>query len=134
MTPREQMILLKLAVRLAEQGSAAKDADIERELATLLKTRSDTPYLLLKRCMTLELELEEARTRLNETKRTLSPFGTSPYVVQGPDDYKVAPQNGATRSTAPPAGLRNLLGEWASTTLLNELTNDVPPTKGRGRN
>ena len=132
MTPREQMILLKLAVRLAEQGGAPKDAAIERELAALLQARADTPYLLLRRCMTLELEIEEAQTRLNESKFALSPFGGSVQPVQKVAEYKV-PRLGA-HGSAPPAGLRDLLGEWASTTMLNELVNEMPPPKSRGRN
>ena len=132
MTPREQMILLKLAVRLAEQGGAPKDASIEHELAALLQARADTPYLLLRRCVTLEMELEEAQTRLSESKRALSPFGAGSYAVQNLEDYKVPRPD--THSSAPPAGLRDLLGEWASTTMLSELVNEMPPPKSRGRN
>ena len=126
------MTLLKLAVHLAEQGGAPKDAGIERELAALLQARADTPYLLLRRCMTLELELEEAQTRLSESKRTLLPFGAGSHAVQNVAEYKV-PRLG-TQSSTPPAGLRDLLGEWASTTMLNELVDEMPPPKSRGRN
>ena len=131
MTPREQMTLLKLAVRLAEQGGAPKDASIEHELAALLQARADTPYLLLRRCVTLEMELEEAQTRLSESKLSLSPFGAGSHAVQKVAEYKV-PRLG-THSSAPPSGLRDLLGEWASTTLLNELVDEIPPPKSRGR-
>ena len=133
MTPREQMILLKLAVHLSEQGAAPKDADIERELAALLKARPDTPYLLLQRCMTLTAQLEEAETRLAESRRTLTPFGAGSYAVQGLDDYKI--QRHDMRSAASQqGGLRDLLGEWASTTLLSELVDESPPNKNRRHN
>ena len=132
MTPREQMILLKLAVRLAEQGGAPKDAAIERELAALLQARADTPYLLLRRCMTLEMELEEAQTRHNESKLALTPFGGGSYAVQNLSEYKVP--RAETHGGAQPAELRDLLGEWASTTMLSELVNEMPPPKSRSRN
>ena len=132
MTPREQMTLLKLAVRLAEQGQGPTDADAERELAALMKARPDTPYLLLRRCVTLELALEEAQSRLSESQRVLAPFGVGSYAVQGLNDYKAQPYDDV-RSAAPPAELRDLLGEWASTTLLSELANESPPDKNRHR-
>ena len=133
MTPREQMILLKLAVRLAEQGGAPKDASIERELAELLQARADTPYLLLRRCMTLEMELEEAQTRLSESKLALTPFGAGSHPVQNLAEYKMLPRSHAPASV-PPSGLRDLLGEWASTTMLNELVDEMPPPKSHSRN
>ena len=132
MTPREQMILLKLAVRLAEQGGAAKDASIERELAALLQARADTPYLLLRRCMTLEMELEEAQTRLFEAKPALTPFGANSRPVHNLAEYKVARPD--MHGSAPPSGLRDLLGEWASTTMLDEIVDEMPPPKSHSRN
>lgn len=134
MTPREQMILLKLAVRLSEQGAAPKDADIERELAALLKARPDTPYLLLQRCMALTAELEEAETRLAESRRTLTPFGAGSYAVQGLDDYKIQRRDDVRGPPPAQGGLRDLLGEWASTTLLSELVDESPPNKNRRHN
>ena len=133
MTPRERMTLLKLAVHVGEQGDAPKEADAERELAAMLKARPDAAYLLLRRCLALELALEEAQARIAALQQPLTPFAAASYAVPGLND-RGAPRYGSVRSTAPQAGLRAQLGEWASTTLQSELADEAPPhAKGPGK-
>ena len=130
MTPRERMTLLKLAVHVGEQGHTAKDVDVERELAAMLKARPDAAYLLLLRCLALEAALDEAQSRIG-VLQPLAPFAAAPHAAPQ------AGNRGAARSAPVPApatsGLRDLLGEWTSTTLLSELADDVPPAKGPGK-
>ena len=128
MTPRERMTLLKLAVHVGEQGPTVKDADIERELADMLKARPDAAYLLLRRCLTLEASLDEAQARI-AASQPLQPFAAGSYAVSQAAD-RAAPR----RAAPAPSGLRDLLGEWTSTTLLSELADEAPPpAKGTGK-
>lgn len=131
MTPRERMTLLKLAVHVGEQGNVVKDGDIERELAAMLKARPDAAYLLLRRCLALEAALEEAQARVGALHQPLAPF-TGSYASSQPAD-PAAKRDGGTRSAPPQSGMRDLLGEWTSTTLLSELADEAPPAKGPGK-
>ena len=65
MTPRENLMVTRLVNRLVGQADLPKDADAEFELAMLLKTRADAPYLLLQRCLMLEVSLAQAGDELN---------------------------------------------------------------------
>ena len=65
MTPRENLMVTRLVNRLVGQADLPKDADAEFELAMLLKTRPDAPYLLLQRCLMLEVSLAQAGDELN---------------------------------------------------------------------
>ena len=132
MTPRERMTLLKLAVHVGEQGDTAKDVDVERELAAMLKARPDAAYLLLRRCLALEAALDEAQSRVGVLQQPLAPFAAGSYTAPHTSD-RGAPRQGEARSAPATSGLRDLLGEWTSTTLLSELADDVPPAKGPGK-
>ena len=65
MTPRENLMVTRLVNRLVGQADLPKDADAEFELATLLKTRPDAAYLLLQRCLMLEVSLAQTGDELN---------------------------------------------------------------------
>ena len=65
MTPRENLMVTRLVNRLVGQADLPKDATAEFELAMLLKTRADAPYLLLQRCLMLEVSLAQAGDELN---------------------------------------------------------------------
>ena len=65
MTPRENLMVTRLVNRLVGQADLPKDADAEFELAMLLKARADAPYLLLQRCLMLEVALAQAGDELN---------------------------------------------------------------------
>ena len=132
MTPRERMTLLKLAVHVGEQGNVARDVDIERELVAMLKARPDAAYLLLRRCLVLEAALEEAQARIGVLQQPLAPFAAAALAVSQPAERGAA-RNGETRNAPPQSGMRDLLGEWTSTTLLSELADDVPPAKSPGK-
>ena len=65
MTPRENLMVTRLVNRLVGQADLPKDADAEFELTMLLKIRPDAPYLLLQRCLMLEVSLAQAGDELN---------------------------------------------------------------------
>ena len=113
MTPRENLMVTRLVNRLVGQADLPKDADAEFELATLLKTRPDAAYLLLQRCLMLEVSLAQTGDELNALRTsgvggapnassTLAPSSMPPAQPQ-----PLMPQAPAQPQPQPTSFLRN---------------------------
>ena len=113
MTPRENLMVTRLVNRLVGQADLPKDADAEFELAALLKTRPDAAYLLLQRCLMLEVSLAQTGDELNALRAsgvvgapnassTLAPSSMPPAQPQ-----PLIPQAPAQPQPQPTSFLRN---------------------------
>ena len=115
MTPRENLMVTRLVNRLVGHADLPKDADAEFELAMLLKTRADAPYLLLQRCLMLEVALAQAGDELNALRASTgtgahgapSAFA-SPAIPLAPSQPPMQPAPGQAQPQSQPSGfLRN---------------------------
>ena len=115
MTSRENLMVTRLVNRLVGQADLPKDADAEFELAMLLKTRADAPYLLLQRCLMLEVALAQAGDELNALRASTgtgapgapSAFA-SPAIPLAPSQPPMQPAPGKAQPQLQPSGfLRN---------------------------
>ena len=111
MTPRENLMVTRLVNRLVGQADLPKDADAEFELAILLKTRADAPYLLLQRCLMLEVALAQAGDEINALRASAgagAPSATSTFAPSSmPPTQPQPPMRPAQVQPQPSSFLRN---------------------------
>ena len=103
MTPRENLMVTRLVNRLVGQADLPKDADAEFELAMLLKTRADAPYLLLRRCLILEVSLAQVGDELNALRAApgAGVLREAPSVVAAPTPAFAPSSMQSVQSTPP---------------------------------
>ena len=107
MTPRERLMVSRLAIELVEQADAPKDRDAETELAALVKVRADAPYLLLQRALILQDALNGAQEEIERLRSQSAGLGAGAGGgLQTPASAPAMTSAVQGSSFAPPASLQ----------------------------
>ena len=122
MTPRERLSVNRLVNQLADQPPANRDAEAEAELAALLKTRADAPYLLFQRALLLQEALRQSQEEVEELRGRLARTGVVPAPPSPAASMPAATGAGAMIAAAPTLAASTLAAPAAGGFLRNAAT------------